>query len=430
MKAGFYECNITPPLGCYIWGYYGPHFGEDIDEELFAKAVVIEDDGEVAAFVAIDSCSIPADLHDIVTKRIFDYTGIEAERICISSVHTHKGASISDAPEINCWADKEFKDVCYRKIADAVTLAYKRMQDVTVSYDTVQVSGLAHNRTSILPNGRYRTWTADYTQEVAKLGSEDHTYTIMSFKADGKPIGSISSFPLHSDSTGHNSYLSGDYSSAISATLKEKFGSNFVSVFLLGTCGDINHIDHDVPSRPDYLHFHRFAGKKLAESAFDLIENGTPIGSGGVKVIKELVTFKKRIPTMEEALDELSYIKERCDWAKFFERNYFYYMATNTAEDEVKLYLQAIRIGDVCIHILPGEIFVDIGLAIKEGSPFEKTIVVENSNSYCGYVPTKKCFEKEHNYLYETSLANHSCLVPEAADQFIEKSIELAKKLK
>lgn len=429
MKAGFYECNITPPLGCYIWGYYKPHFSQGVDEELFAKAVVIEDNSEVAAFVSIDSCVIPPDLHDIVTKRIYEFTGICADKICISSVHTHKGIAVTDAPEIDCWADKEYANFCYRKIADAVTLAYQRMVNVTVTFDTVSVPGLAHNRTSVLPDGKYKTWIADSDKEIAKLGSEDNTYTVMSFIADGNPIGAISSFPLHSDSTGHIGFYSGDYSSAISNTFKDRFGQNFVSVFLLGTCGDINHISHDANSRPNYLHYHRFAGKKLANAAVDLIENGTPITGSTIKVIKELVSIKKRIPSEDDVLLALANIDKRCDNAEFVKRNFSYYIETNST-DETELYFQCIKIGDVCIHILPGEVFVDIGLTIKKLSPFDKVMVVENSNSYCGYVPTKKCFDKDHDYLYETSLAHHSCLVPDAENLFVEKSIELARKLK
>lgn len=430
MKAGFYEANITPPLGDYIWGYYVPHFGEDVDDELFAKALVVEDKGEIAAFVCIDSCILPVEMHDAVTKRIYEYTGIPADRVCLSANHTHKGASISDAPEIGCYADKIYKDVCFRKTADAVILAYKRMKEVTVTFDTVQVPGFAHNRTSVMADGTYRTWIADETKEVSKLSGEDNTFTFMTFKSEGKPIGSLSSFPLHQDSTGHEGFYSGDYASAISTNLKEKYGSNFVSLFLIGTCGDINHVDHKVENRPDdYTRYHRLVGKKLAESAVPFIENSTNYVGEGVSVIKELVTFKKRVPDMDTILSELSTIDLVSEVEGMCRRNYTNYLATNKT-DKVDLYLQCITIGDVCIHILPGEIFVDIGLEIKEKSPYERCVVVENSNSYCGYIPTKSAFIGKNDLLYETSLAIHSCLVPEAADLITEKSLELANKLK
>lgn len=427
MKAGFYEANITPPLGGYIWGSYAPHFGIDVDEELYAKALVVEDKGEVAAFVCIDSCSIPADMHDIVTARIYEYTGITADRVCISSNHTHKGATILDAGELNLYADATFKDVCYRKTADAVILAYKRLKDVTVTFDTVQVPGLAHNRTSVMPDGTLRTWISNENIEASKLSGEDNTYSIMTFKSEGTPIGCLTSFPLHQDTTAHEGFYSGDYSSAISENLKKKYGPNFVSMFLIGTCGDINHIDHKLENRPeDFTYCHRRIGKKLADSAIPFIDYSENYVGEGVSVAKELVTFKKRVPDMETILKQLSTIDIRCGLCR---RNYTYYLGTNHTS-EVDLYLQCITIGDVCVHILPGEVFVDIGLAIKEKSPYEKCFVVENSNSYCGYVPKKSAFIGDNDLLYETSLANHSCLAPEASDVMIEKSVELANNLK
>lgn len=432
MKAGFYETNITPPLDCFLPGYYEPNnYALGVDEELFSRAVVIEgDNNDTVAFVSIESLTIPEDLHGIVTKRIFEHTGIKSDNVCLTSVHTHKGGPITAPSDAN-HIDTDYKDVCFRKIADAVILASQRLQPVTVSFDTVQVPGIAHNRTSIMPNGTYRTFICDDSVEASKLAGEDDTLTVMSFKAtDGTPIGSISNFALHSDTTGHFRYYSGDYSSILGSTLKEKYGNNFVNVFLLGTCGDINHVNHNVASRPDYFHYHRVIGKKLGENAINLIENATPITKTDVHSVKELVTFKKRTPSYEEALEELALVDERGDeyFRPFFQKDCPRYLALNRTS-ETDLYLQCITVGDVCIHILPGECFVEIGLDIKKASPFGKCFVAENSNSYCGYIPTSRAFDKEKSRLYETALAFHTCLSSETADIIIKKSVELANKL-
>ncbi|HXI00051.1 MAG TPA: hypothetical protein VNI52_07260, partial [Sphingobacteriaceae bacterium] len=41
---------------------------------------------------------------------------------------------------------------------------------------------------------------------------------------------------------------------------------------------------------------------------------------------------------------------------------------------------------------LPGEIFVELGLAIKKNSPFKNTTVLSLCNDKPSYVPTKKAF--------------------------------------
>jgi hypothetical protein len=38
---------------------------------------------------------------------------------------------------------------------------------------------------------------------------------------------------------------------------------------------------------------------------------------------------------------------------------------------------------------LPGEIFVELGLQIKQGSPFRQTMIAELANGSIGYIPNR-----------------------------------------
>jgi neutral ceramidase len=64
--------------------------------------------------------------------------------------------------------------------------------------------------------------------------------------------------------------------------------------------------------------------------------------------------------------------------------------------------LQALRIGAGAIAALPGEIFVELGLALKGDSPFGAeqgaTMVVGLANDYVGYVGTRKAIAEEGSY--------------------------------
>ena len=77
MRVAFYESEITPPLGGLMWGYYSQRFSQDVFDRLYARATVIEDGGNYAAFVVIDTCVVPPELHEAVTKRVYEYTGIK-----------------------------------------------------------------------------------------------------------------------------------------------------------------------------------------------------------------------------------------------------------------------------------------------------------------------------------------------------------------
>ncbi|HRQ90402.1 MAG TPA: hypothetical protein PLA50_16520, partial [Bacteroidia bacterium] len=61
--------------------------------------------------------------------------------------------------------------------------------------------------------------------------------------------------------------------------------------------------------------------------------------------------------------------------------------------DTVPVRLQCVRIGGLCLLTTPCETFVEIGLELKEASPFETTAVIELANGYNGYLPTPQQHE-------------------------------------
>ena len=60
--------------------------------------------------------------------------------------------------------------------------------------------------------------------------------------------------------------------------------------------------------------------------------------------------------------------------------------------------VQALRLGDASIVALPGEIFVEFGLTIKEQSPATPQFVVSLANGYIGYVCTDKALTDHGGY--------------------------------
>lgn len=423
MRGSFYESDITPPLGGYMWGYYCKRIADDVAERLYAKALVVENDGNIAAMVAIDACTLTPEIHDIVTKRIYDYTGIKPESVSISATHTHKGVPISDSPDINCFADETYRDVCYRLIADSVILAYKRLgdEDVEVSYGTCKVEGIASTRNGLLDDGTYCTHIRGRDNVVRTIGEVDDSLNIITFTKNGKKIGSVINFSCHPDCTGgRDMHYSGDYAAIVSKILKEKYGNDFVSLYVTGACGNIN-----TSGNINGPLYYKDIGNKLAVEAFKLIENSVTV-SGDVSVCKELIRIKRRMPD-DASLDKIYDKDTHRPIAETWLTNYLYYKATNMDEYS-DLYIQTIKIGDVAICLLPGEIYAATGLKIKSASPYSKTVVVENSNCYCGYVPSREFFG-DNCMLYEAMLCYHSCLVPEASDIIEEKALELINKL-
>ncbi len=420
MKAAFYECDITPPLGGFMWGYYCQRDAKEIYDNLFARAAVIEDEGNIAAFVTVDTCVIPREMHDIVTKRIEQYTGIKADNVCISSNHTHTGAPVFDDPAVNAFSDEAYKNVFLRLAADAVILAYKRLDNATASFARSEVRGFSYNRNYILETGKCVTQGRGKSGIVGTLGDVDCELPIIFFENESKPIGAIISYALHQDTLPPAvSGYSGDYSCILAEKLKEKYGNDFVTVFLIGACGDINHLPPDINIQvPTY----KAIGEALANATIQAVKSAEPIGNG-VSVTKEFLEVACRPFDQKEQLSE---VKRLTSVSKTRARNLLFYISSNPPRSS-RLAIQGIKIGDVFIAALPGEIYNTYGKQIKNASPFKKTIVAENCNSYCGYIPSREAF-RENCDLYESSLCYHSCYVPETGDMFVAKALEFANR--
>ena len=427
MRASFYECDVTPPLGGFLWGHYGEVYAQEVHNRLYAKAVVVEDEGEVAAIVAIDSCTLPPEMHDIVTKRIEQFTGITADKVCIASNHAHWGAPISDSPEIGCYADESYKDVFFRLVADAVIIAYKRLDDATVKFGNSIAPGLAFCRNFELEDGTYVCHGRNRTNIKRALAEPDEELPVLLFEKDGKPIGAVICYACHQCTVGKPNGVtgySGDYASVMSEILKERYGHDFVSLFLIGTCGDVNHVNPDV--NEPVTNF-KIIGEKLADYYENSKNAAAPLTAGGVKSVKEFVDIKRRDASLEANKDKLVKLTEAKSYMRL--RNMLYYVSK--AEPEyTSLAVQCIKIGDTLIACLPGEQYTEYGRKIKAASPFKNTIVVENCNTYCGYIPSESAFDPEHDDLYETSLCYHSCHVPEAGNILSDKALELANNIK
>ena len=89
------------------------------------------------------------------------------------------------------------------------------------------------------------------------------------------------------------------------------------------------------------------------------------------------------------------------------------------------LEVQTFRLSeDTAIVGLPGEIFTDLGLAIKAASPFKNTLVIELCNDNITYVPTRKAFAEGSYEIVNSRVA------PGGGEILVETAVRLLKELK
>lgn len=102
-------------------------------EDLYARAVVIDNGKEKIAMLALDICLF--ENHSIaerIIERVCEYTDIKKDNILVCATHLHTGAPIKNDTYLK--ADIPYIDMMARLAADAVTLANLRMKKMTAKY--------------------------------------------------------------------------------------------------------------------------------------------------------------------------------------------------------------------------------------------------------------------------------------------------------
>jgi len=94
LKGGCAKVNITPPLGIPLIGSYGKP-SDDVLDELYAKALVLDDGNNTLVIVSCDLLYTPLEeIAGPARKIITEKTGIPEQNILICATHTHSGPEV------------------------------------------------------------------------------------------------------------------------------------------------------------------------------------------------------------------------------------------------------------------------------------------------------------------------------------------------
>ncbi|MGQ9556308.1 MAG: hypothetical protein ACUVWR_19580 [Anaerolineae bacterium] len=97
LRAGAARSCITPRIGCHICGYFNDRIATGIRDELYAKSLILENDGTGIAIVVCDLIHLVRADTDVAKERASQLTGIPSSNIFISATHTHYGPATAAA---------------------------------------------------------------------------------------------------------------------------------------------------------------------------------------------------------------------------------------------------------------------------------------------------------------------------------------------
>ncbi|HEX7295815.1 MAG TPA: neutral/alkaline non-lysosomal ceramidase N-terminal domain-containing protein [Pyrinomonadaceae bacterium] len=434
LKAGFSKVCISPAPGVPLAGFAArPEVSTGTHDDLFARALVFETAHSAVALVSVDLLALPAEFIARVRRLIQESTGLKPDSIMIASTHTHAGpVTIRTFFNPDGSVDRQYMNALADGIEEAVRNAWRERAPAKVGVGVGHVTGVGVNRRS--PDQKP---VDDQIGIVRVTDLAENTQAI------------FINYACHPTVLGPDNLLvTGDFPAFAVQALEQAIGPRGFAMFVNGTKGNIS-MGHSselsaigvvTPGRT----FTRAEelGQLLANATLKTlssinVDEDPLIAASILKASLPLKSYPDPTETLrllreaEEKLNTLiSNNGDNTDPIRRAKSDHLYASINDFYARETKAYadgmlpieLQGIRIKDALFVAVPAEVFVEIGLQLKQAA-MHKLFIVGIANGYIGYLPTSEAYDVGG---YE--VVSSKCR-PEAASKLIEQALNLEQKL-
>ncbi len=404
-KAGVAVVDITPPVGVQMGGYVAREQGSiGVHDQLYAKALVLDDNSEQCLLVMCDLLGIDAVDVRSLKVRIEARTGIPTTNMMIAASHTHSGPATLHTNGIGRRNEAWIQSL-YDKVVACAEQAAASLEEVTVKW----ASGIAEigiNRRGKIPAGEINPVpdpSGPVDREVSVL-CVDRVRT-------GNPWVVVFNYGCHPTVLGPaNRLVSADYPGAAMHFIERALGEGTVAMFTNGGAGNVN------PIQTGSFDVVQHLGEQLGAVVVQLVRSqGLPLKTLLRGSRKSVQLPFNHIPT-EMEVDELikrytseaarrewrensvdagisqsgtadhvlrQKIAEAClEWAKSLERK----RREGRMSAELTIEVHRLRIGDLFLLGVPLEVFAETVLFVKNALG-NRALVVGYANGNEGYLP-------------------------------------------
>jgi neutral ceramidase len=449
--AGAATSNITPPLGTPIVGGFRPFPADHVHDELHARCLVLDNGEARLAFVVCDLLGANQIVFDEARRLVTAETGLPGAQLFMSCTHTHSAGSVLGGDRLSARPElDDYQRFVARRIVDGVRRAIKNLAPAQIGRAVGSEPREVFNRRWFMKPGTMPKNPFGETTDAVKMnppraskdldrpaGPTDPEITLVAVRSlEGRPISLLASYSLHYVGGVRGADVSADYYGMFCDRMQQLLNADrseppFVAMLANGTSGNINNIDFAKPAEKHapYEKMREVADRvaEAAHKAYATIQwnDWVPL-----KAQLETLDVGFRHPTPEQlarARAILSEPKSKDDAALSLEEIYAdRVVRVSESPERLALPLQAMRVGDLAIGGVPGEVFVETGLAFKERSPFKPSLIISMANGYYGYIPTP-----EHHKLggYETWLGTNRLEV-EASTKILNRLLEMVETLR
>ncbi len=410
-RAGAATSNITPPLGESIVGGWKPYPATQIHDELYARCLVLDDGKVKVGIVLCDNVGIPREVFELAKNQVREATGLPSSHLLMAATHTHSATTARGSSKmIEQSGLREYQKFLANRISDGVRRALAQLEPARIGLGSVDEPSEVFNRRWHVQDSALLSNPFGGTDQVRMnpprgnpdllrpAGPTDPQIAFLSVQSvDGRPIALLANYSLHYVGGVGAGEVSADYFGYFAEFIEGKLGAKdqtppFVGMLSNGTSGDINNIDFRKknPGRAPYEKMQEVA-QKIASRVHEahqrlVFQDWVPLSAAESELL-----LRVRKPT-RDMLEHFARVATNTNQAApghvrtgiYAER----IALLKEAPEEIRVPLQTVGIGSLGIAAIPFETFVEIGLELKDRSPFQQTFAIELANGSYGYLPT------------------------------------------
>jgi neutral ceramidase len=426
--AGAVRVKLDPPVGLAMLGY-GNRVGRaaGVHDELAAQALVLSDGDTEVAIAGIDLLALGDRIAGDIRERVAADGGIAADSILVCATHTHSGPAFNIFATPRAGAkpadgrNLEWERALPGKIAAAILQARKSLEPATLRAASAQFT-LGTNRRLVRPRRRIQL-AANH-----KGPADGEAGALGAYRSDGTPIAFVMNYPCHGvvlceDNLLYSRDWPGFAMDEIESASFSDNGKRAVSIFIQGATGNI-----DPRSRGNFEVAQQH-GCAMGRGALDALRRAP--SRANLQIVARRIPLRLKLKDLDQdvatARNCVAQTKASLDnhrggdgyQLKRLRDHHAESLSTLAALEvleeqngrdkrvdmtrrELASALTIFAIGDVAIVGIPGELFVELGLALKANPSFRHTFVAGYCNDLIGYIPTRAAYA-EGGYEVETA---------------------------
>jgi hypothetical protein len=464
---------MNPPLGLWMLGAVRQPTGAmGYEHPLEVGVLVLEQGSRRAVICGIDILSLDVADAARLTRRVAEATGAAEDAVLVNFSHTHHAPAGGEGPSSRNLQSAASAD---ELAASARFCGY--LHDLVVSLareaaDRLEPAGVVWGTGTVdLSNNRRQRTAAG----VAMIGwhpeglLDNQVVVLQLRRADESAIATVVAFGCHPVTTSiwdERLVYSADYPGPMRDLVRSVSGGD--CIFLQGAGGNV--MPHFAFSKDlsEPIRVGRRLGLEALHAVADraagvvrlTVERGASANTffqyfravemepdSRLDARRRLVELPlMQLPTFEElaekreryapavrdaqASGDVSALKVARYWAAWVERTE-QLIRSGEAPSAITAPIHAVRIGDGVIVTGPGEVFTEIGMAVKERSPATPTMYIGYTNGIVSYLPTAAEYPFDG---YEVSWAQNTWslpaqVAPESERLLTETGVRLVEEL-